>query len=168
VETDFYSEDLLATGALSTHYETKANYFGLHGGAGYLSKLSDKTSFDVYGRYFWNHQKGDTVTLSSQDVIEFKPVNSQRARVGAKATLKINDILDTYFGLAYDHEFSGKIEAAAYGRSLPIPSVKGSTGMGELGLRINAGKNFQVDLGVQGFAGKREGVAGSLKMTFLF
>jgi hypothetical protein len=54
--------------------------------------------------------------------------------------------------------------------STGTPSLQGDTGMGELGCILRPSKNLPlfVDLGVQGYVGKREGVTGSLQVRFEF
>jgi hypothetical protein len=48
--------------------------------------------------------------------------------------------------------------------------LRGSTGIGELGLTLKPSKNLPLsfDLGVQGYTGKREGMTGSLQINFEF
>jgi hypothetical protein len=64
----------------------------------------------------------------------------------------------------------GEANATAYGMPIEAPRMKGGTGIGELGLKISPGADvpFTADLGVQGYAGKREGVTGSLTFRFEF
>ena len=48
--------------------------------------------------------------------------------------------------------------------------MRGGTGIGELGLTLTPSKTLPLflDLGVQGYTGKREGVTGSLQIRFEF
>ena len=50
------------------------------------------------------------------------------------------------------------------------PSLKGDTGVGELGLTVRPVKDsgFSFDLGVQGYTGVREGVSGSVQLKLEF
>ncbi len=50
------------------------------------------------------------------------------------------------------------------------PSLRGDTGIGELGLTWapSATLPLSVDLGVQGYVGTREGVSGNLQITWEF
>jgi hypothetical protein len=73
------------------------------------------------------------------------------------------------FELCQDkHEFDGEAKSSIYGRSIPSSDLKGGTGIGELGLTFTSAKGISVDLGVQGYTGKREGVTGSLQLKFEF
>lgn len=57
-----------------------------------------------------------------------------------------------------------------YGYSLEENSLKGDTGIGEIGVRFQpkAAGPLMVDARVQGYVGQREGVAGRLVLNYLF
>jgi hypothetical protein len=76
--------------------------------------------------------------------------------------------VNPYFGAAYEYEADGKAHATIYGTQLDAPELKGSTGIGEIGISLNAGTNFNLDFGVQGFVGKRKGLAGNVVLSFNF
>ncbi len=73
-------------------------------------------------------------------------------------------------GAAYEHEFDGKAKATTNGYSIDAPSLRGGTVVGEAGLALKPSRTLplSLDLGVQGYAGKREGVTGSLRVGFEF
>ena len=48
------------------------------------------------------------------------------------------------------------------------PELQGFTGIGELGVKIDAAENLSFDLGVQGYVGKREGVGGTVMLNYSF
>ena len=75
-----------------------------------------------------------------------------------------------YVGAAFDYEFDSKARGNVNGRGIDSPDIKGATGMGELGLAFkpSANSGLSLDLGVQGYTGKREGVSGSLQLKFEF
>ncbi|MDR1083782.1 MAG: hypothetical protein LBP22_02740 [Deltaproteobacteria bacterium] len=56
------------------------------------------------------------------------------------------------------------------GRPIGSPSLKGSSGIFELGLAVRPApsKPWSIDLGVQGYAGKREGFSGSVSVRLEF
>ena len=74
------------------------------------------------------------------------------------------------FGAAFDYEFDSKAKGNVNGRSIESPDIKGATGMGELGLAFkpSASSGLSLDLGVQGYTGKREGVSGSFQVKWAF
>ena len=65
-----------------------------------------------------------------------------------------------YAGLAYQYEFSGDARAHYNGMTTASPSVKGGSGMLELGWQMKPGARspLTIDLGITGWAGRQEGV----------
>ena len=161
-ETEFSSR------ALNARYDIEGGYFGVHLGAGYVWKLSDRANLDLYGKYLWSHQKGDNVRLSSGDPVKFDDVDSHRLRIGARIDWQATDRVSPYAGLAYEHEFDGEAKATAHGYPIEAPDLKGSTGIGELGVSFRAGQYVTLEAGAQAYAGKRDGVTGSLKLKIEF
>ena len=181
-----YTEASLRMGQLNTHYnsddvqdfmgnnasyDTNSLYYGAHAGLGYILSLSQKASLDLYGKYFWAHQQGETVTILG-DKFKFDDANSHRTRVGGRFSYALYDELAPYAGAAWEYEFDGKARATTYGFDVPAPSLKGSTGVGELGIsftpNVLSQNAFAVDLGVQGYTGMRQGISGSVQLKFEF
>ncbi|MDR0528531.1 MAG: autotransporter-associated beta strand repeat-containing protein [Zoogloeaceae bacterium] len=98
-------------------------------------------------------QKGDSLVL-----------------VDAAGTLASDHDGKTAAGLAWEHEFDGKAKAKTNGYNIDAPKLKGDTGAAELGLVLKpaAASPLSLELGVQGYAGRREGVAGSVRMRYEF
>ncbi|GHU07443.1 membrane protein [Betaproteobacteria bacterium] len=153
-----------------TRYDTRSNYTSFHAGLGYVWKTSDKATLDVYGKYLWTHVVGDSVRLNTGDPVKFDAVNSQRLRVGARFSNALSESASFYVGAAYEHEFDGQADAKTFGQKIKSPDLKGGTGIGEVGftLRPSGKQNFSVDLGLQGYVGKREGVTGSVQAKYRF
>jgi outer membrane autotransporter protein len=178
LKTDFYSADIRnpSTGE-NADYETDAPYYGAHIGLGYLWNIgqADNTplTLDLYTKYFWTLQEGDSVTMAGESY-KFDDINSHRWRTGARlsynAGLDSGAVLTPYIGAAFDYEFGSEAKGTVNGRSLDSPSIKGGTGLGELGLAFkpSADKGMSIDLGVQGYTGKREGVTGSFLVKVEF
>ncbi|MDR2404836.1 MAG: autotransporter outer membrane beta-barrel domain-containing protein [Deltaproteobacteria bacterium] len=150
------------------HYETKSNYYGLHLGAGYTFNFDEKYLLDVYAKYFWTFQEGDTVRLATGDLITFDDVNSHRLRGGVRLTLNGPEKFKPYFGVAYEHEMAGKVKATAYGLELPKPDASGGSFVGELGLLVLPSEKVAINIGVQGYGGARRGITGSIGLKFTF
>lgn len=167
---EYNSSDLLANSGQNARYDSSSSYFGLHASLGYIWNLGEKTLLDLYGKYFWTHQGGDSVKLSTGDPIEFEDADSHRLRAGARLSYQANDYIAPYVGAAYEHEFDGKAQASTYGYAIEAPDMKGGTGIGELGFTLKPSSDSPVsfDLGVQGYTGLREGVTGSLMIKFEF
>jgi outer membrane autotransporter protein len=170
VHNEYDSSDLRDAFGRKASYDSSSAYYGLHLGAGYVWNITDKASLDLYGKYFWTRQEGDSVRLSTGDPVSFKNVDSQRLRFGSRFAYTVNEYISPYVGAAYEHEFDGKARAATYGYSIDAPKLRGDTGVGELGFTLmpSASLPLSFDLGVQGYVGKREGVTGSLQIKYEF
>lgn len=166
-----YNNDNLQDGfGRSAGFSTDVPYYGLHAGSGYVWDILQSLSLDTYAKYFWTRQEANSFTLSTGDSVDYKAADSNRLRLGSRMTYALNDYVSPYAGAAFEREFNGKVEATTYGQSITAPSMRGNTGIGELGLnyRPSPAIPFTLDLGVQGYTGKREGVTGSLQAKYEF
>jgi outer membrane autotransporter protein len=166
----FISSDLTDNLGQGVEFDSSSSYIGFHVGTGYVWKITDLVSLDFYGKYFWTKQEGDQVTLPTGDQVTFKDAFSSRLRLGGRLSLAVNDHFRPYVGAAYEWEFDGKARALAYGYPIKTPSTRGGTASGELGLSITPSSSvpFSIDLGVQGYTGKKEGVRGSVFFNYVF
>ena len=154
-------------------YDSASNYWAAHVGLGKAFSLGGGNTLDGYVRYFYSHQAGDSVTMhgsvTGDEDWSFDSVDSHRVRLGARLTHKINERNSLYGGLAYQYEFGGEATAHYNGGSTPSPSVKGSSGMLELGWQVKPGEGpLTLDLGVTGWAGKQRGGSVQLGATWTF
>jgi outer membrane autotransporter protein len=170
IRNEYESPDIVDASGTRARYDSSSAYGGFHLGAGRIFNLSEKVSLDFYGKYFWTRQKGDRAVLSTGEIIEFEDADSSRARAGGRLWVKANDHISPYFGAAYEYEFGGAADAKIDGLAMRSPSMKGGTGVAELGLSIVPSKDFPLvfELGVQGYAGKMQGVTGSLMAKLRF
>jgi outer membrane autotransporter protein len=154
----------------SADYDSSSAYYGFHAGAGYVWNLTEAASLDVYGKYFRTRQEGDSVTLSTGDPVKFEDAESSRLRLGGRFAYAVNEYVSPYLGAAWEREFDGRARASTNGFDLDAPSLRGDTGIGELGLTLKPSPTLPLscDLGLQGYAGKREGVTGTLQARFEF
>ena len=97
-------------------------------------------------------------------------MNSYRLRLGGRLTYAVNEHISPYVGAAWEHEFDGTARATSLGYALDAPSLKGDTGIGELGLSWtpSADTPLTIDLSVQGYTGIRQGYTGSLMAKWEF
>ncbi|GHU10030.1 hypothetical protein FACS1894185_0420 [Betaproteobacteria bacterium] len=168
VKTDFSGN----FGGTHSGYDAKSTYVSAHVGVGYVLKLTEQSKLDVYGQYLWSHQNGDTVKLTTGETVKFEGVDSQRTRLGAKWHHALNAKTTAWLGAAWEHEYDGKANANTNGFAIDAPKLKGDTGLLEAGLTLTPAtenkQGWSLDLGVQGYAGKREGVTGSLRARYRF
>lgn len=159
-----YSANLL--GGYS-NYDESSTYYGMSIGGGKEFALNDKDKVDVYGRYYWAHTNSSDVTIAG-DKLNFDAVNSHRTRLGSRYTHTVNDMSKLYAGLAWQYEFSGEAKATVNGDAAPAPSLKGHSGMLELGWKVEASKNIAIDLNMSGWTGKQRGIMGGVNMQWKF
>ncbi|GHU02412.1 hypothetical protein FACS1894154_12310 [Betaproteobacteria bacterium] len=101
--------------------------------------------------------------------MKFKAVDSQRTRLGTKWDYALTPQTTAWLGAAWEHEYDGKANASIYGYKLGAPKLKGDTALLELGLTLTpAEKGWSLDVGIQGYTGKREGVTGNVKAGYRF
>ena len=177
-----YYEGSLRAGRMSTDYQSAvaggikydsdATYYAAHLGMGKVVQLNDKDTIDYYGKLFYTRQQGDKVTVGTGATYDFDATTSLRTRLGARYTHQLSEKNAFYAGLAWQHEFDGEsnaIVATTLGSaSAPAPSMKGDTGIMELGWRVNNSDKFELGLGVNGSVGKQKGVGFNLSLNFSF
>ena len=177
-----YYEGSLRAGRMSTDYQSAvaggikydsdATYYAAHLGMGKVVQLNDKDTLDYYGKLFYTRQQGDKVTVGTGATYYFDATTSLRTRLGARYTHQLSEKNAFYAGLAWQHEFDGEsnaIVATTLGSaSAPAPSMKGDTGIMELGWRVNNSDKFELGLGVNGSIGKQKGVGFNLSLNFSF
>ena len=150
-------------------YKTSIPYYGLHLGYGGSWDVASSVSLDIYGKYFFARGADGTALLSSGENIEFDKLTSNRIRGGARATYNSNNNLTFSFGGSYEYEISGENKAAMLGYIINAPSLKGGTGIGEfvVGYKPSSfDKLASINVGIQGYAGKRDGITGSVSIRF--
>ncbi|EFW30068.1 outer membrane autotransporter barrel domain protein [Selenomonas artemidis F0399] len=153
----------------NTGYDNSSTYYAAHIGIGQEKELKNGSTIEGYAKYFYAHQGGNTTTLRTGETYEFDSVNSNRIRIGTRYTHKMPRSGAFYTGLAYEYEFGSEAGASYQGYSTPSPSLKGSTGILELGYRFTP-KESRVSYGVNlmGMTGKRRGITGGVQMTWAF
>ena len=164
-----------ANPASNSKYDTASNYLAFHAGIGKVQKINEKSSIDYYGKFFYTHQNGDDVTVTrtmvgDSFVYNFDAIDSYRLRLGTRWNQKLGAKDVFYAGLAWDYEFDSEARAHYNGMSTPAPSMKGSSGMLELGWKQEITKDnpLGVDLGVTGWCGKQRGISFNAGFSWAF
>ena len=167
---EYDSSDLRDAAGRKADYDSSSPYYGLHFGTGYVWNINDAATLDLYGKYFWTRQQGDSVGLSTGEHLSFDDINSSRLRFGGRFAYILNEHVAPYIGAAWEHEFDVNSPARTNGFDIDALNPRGNTGIGELGLSLtpSADLPLTVDLGVQGYTGKHEGVTGSLMVKWEF
>lgn len=169
LDADYYSGDLTDGAGNSSTYNLSSPYYGGHVGAAVARELGRKVSMEAYGRFLWTRQDGDHATISG-DHIRFQDMTSSRLQGGARFHYAMTQTIRPYAGAAYEWECNGTARAATYGQDIAAPTLRGGTGIAELGVvfQLAADKPMFIDIGVKGYAGKREGVSGNIQFRAAF
>ena len=154
---------------VDTSYDVSHPYYGFHLGLGRVTKLKGGSSVDTYLKYFYAHQNDADATLATGETYKFDDVNSSRLRLGVRYTKGDNPENQVYAGIAWEYEFDGDARASYQGMDTPSPSLKGSSGVLELGARFAPkDSNVSYELNLNGWAGKRRGVSGGVSVNWAF
>lgn len=150
-------------------YEDRSTYYGAYLGLGQQRQLSKNTSLDIYGKYFYTHQQGSDFEVLGEQVTT-AAVKSSRMQLGGRLTKQVTAEVSYYGGVAWEYEFDGAADMAVAGADLAAPSLKGSSGIVEMGIRLKPSKTDEItlDLGAQGHFGKRRGFSGGLQINYSF
>lgn len=150
-------------------YEDRSTYYGAYLGLGQQRQLSKNTSLDIYGKYFYTHQQGSDFEVLGEQVTT-AAVKSSRIQLGGRLTKQVTAEVSYYGGVAWEYEFDGAADMAVAGADLAAPSLKGSSGIVEMGIRLKPSKTGKItlDLGAQGHFGKRRGFSGGLQINYSF
>ena len=146
-----------------TSYDTSANYVGAHLGIGNRVTMNDKSTREIYARYFFTRQGGTDATLSTGDRYSFSAVNSHILRAGERFLFTQKGGGSLILGASMQYEFGGDASATyhrAGGMSYtsPSPSLKGFSGSLELGWKAPMSANSTADVSIEGWIGKLRGV----------
>lgn len=172
---DFYAKSTLRAGQIKTDYsnsldwayESTRNYFGGSLELGKKLNITDTSSIDLYTKGFYTRLNKANVNVIGDD-ITLNKMDSIRARAGATYFYKADDKVETYLGVALERELKG--DAKGYNKTNAVdisnPSVKGSTGIVNLGIKADVTDKLNVDLKLEGTFGKREGIAGGIVATY--
>lgn len=165
-----FDSDIVDAEGIRGEYDSKSNYVTAMAGVGYAWKIDEKQLLDFYGRYNWTHLGSDSVMMG-MDRLELSSLHSSRVRLGARYNYAYKPNVKPYVELAYAHEFAGTASGVAYNKAIDEPSLKGGTGILEVGLNIKPSATNQawtVNLGVQGYVGQRQGAGAEVKVRYAF
>ncbi len=170
LHNEYDSSDLRDKYGRSAGFDMDSPYYSLHGGIGYVWNITEDHDLDIFGKYIWTRVQGDDETLTTGDKFEFDDMDSSRVRFGARYTYKGSERIKPYVGVAYEHEFAGSCDSRTFGHAVAAPSFEGDTGIGELGLAMTPSESLplSINLGVQGYVGKKRGISGNCMVKYEF
>ena len=160
--------DFAADNFSDIRYEESAPVYAGHAKVGKIVNFDEKNSADIYGTYTFAHQDKININLSNDEKYRMGSIDSNRIKVGCRMSTKIDDNGKIYYGLAYQYEGSEKVKLHnEFGTDLNA-SGKGSSGVLELGYKISADKDLNLDLRASGFTGRQKGVIFQAQLVKLF
>jgi hypothetical protein len=172
--TDFVSSDIRYTvvnaGLGKARFKTDATYHSVIAGGGYRFDLTDATALDLSGHVLWTHQSANAAHIYF-DRLRFNAADSLRTRLGGRITHALDDRMSLYTGAYWDREYKGETQARLNGLKIyDAATLRGNVGVIEAGalIRPEGTSNFSLDAGIQGYTGKRDGAAASLRFKWLF
>lgn len=161
-----YSGNISGT---STSYDASNSYLAGHIGIGKKFDLGTDAALDGYAKYFCSHQGGTSAALATGEKYDFGSVTSSRVRLGVRYTKKLMPRSEFYAGLAWEYEFGGDAAATYEGYETPSPSLKGGSGMLELGCRFTPKEgSVSYGLSLTGWQGVRSGITGGANVSWAF
>ena len=156
-------------------YDDSETYWGAHAGLGYLWRFSERNVLEAYDKLFWTHVDSGETSTDANENIRYDAMDSLRNRLGARLHHEFTDQVSAYLGAAWEYEFDGAADGSVRvaGESLSLsdsPDMRGSTGVGELGLAAQpaASVPLYIDLSVYGLVGTQEGVGGAVQFKYTF
>lgn len=168
-KTDFDSRDIIGSITGRTSFDSDTAYLGANAALGYVWRPTGRVDVDFTAAYLWNRQNSDSLTVDGLP-LRFDASNSHRLCGGVRVTWAANAVVSPFVGAAYEHELAGKAKGTIDGNRIDPPSLRGGTGIGEIGLRVNANRcnGFALDAVLQGYAGRNDGFSGGVRMGWAF
>jgi outer membrane autotransporter protein len=169
LKQDYSSQDI-RNSQNEAKFETTSAYFGAHIGLGRNFKIFETSMLDLYGRFSYNYLRGDQAMVDGTAPVDFRAASSQVARVGARLTKNVSPHLNLQFGLGFEEEFGGKTKASTCGYEINEVDVSGGTAVAELGIGYKKGGKTPIsfNFGIDGYVGRRKGLAGTLNFVISF
>ncbi|MBR2215698.1 MAG: autotransporter domain-containing protein [Selenomonadaceae bacterium] len=168
-KADYSSRNFTGYEGINIGYDTDSSYWGAHLGLGKAIQMNGRNELNVSLRYFYSRTGSDSVRLSTGETYNFSAVSSHRLRLGARLTHAFNEQSKGYVGAYYEHEFDGEAKATVVGYSTAAPSLKGGSGIFEIGWRHQPkNSSFTLGLGATFACGKQRGGAGQVSLLWKF
>ena len=148
-------------------YDDSALYLGGHLGVSREAQLK-ALKLKGYAQYLIN-RTGDTHGTISGLEYNFKATTSQRAKLGLYSEFG-HARVKPYLDLAVEHEFDGRSKTTItnMNSSVTAPSIKGNTGVAEVGFSFGKEQGWYAKVGISGSVGVRRGVSGMVAVGYRF
>lgn len=169
---DFESSDMNNHYGLNSSYDLNDFYMGGHLGAGYEYLYNPSNTFISSVKWLYTFLDKDDGIKVDGSPMTFHAARSSRAQLSETWLHQFNSSAALKLGAAFEYEFLGSAPARLENLYLNNTRVRGSTGVGTLGLVLtpfeNNDPNKFIELDVKGYGGKREGISGVIYAKYTF
>ena len=167
VNANFRSNDFLINDTpVSVGYDMESTCWAGHIRVGQVWNLDRINQLHVYGFYTLSRQGSMTPHISTGETYNFSSADSGRLRIGTRLTRRVRKYSRFYSGIAYQYEMNGEAGATYKDYQTPKITMKGSSGMLELGWQVKPVERsvFIIDVGAVGWIGHQKGVTFQAKL----
>ena len=159
-------------GTENADYDSNSFYLTAHLTGTFEAALNERTCAELYGRYTYSLIDGIDETLSDSNSSRFEgdAIQTHALRFGTRILGQLKENIQWRLGAAYEQVFDGKAKGQVQGVDLAAPDIAGGSGIFEAALRTkpSVGSPWSFDFSVKGYAGAREGAAGSVAILRAF
>ena len=150
-------------------YDKNSTYYGAGLEIGREWQYHPDYMLDSYLKYRWLHLNGFNTEINGADH-KLDDIDSHRTRLGTRLNYTAEKTGMPYIGIAWEHEFDGNARGSVMGYSLKDTSLKGDSGVLELGVKFvpSEKSRWNYDFTIEGYVGQREGVMGNFVVNYLF
>ena len=157
-------------------YDRTGVYWGAHLGTHYDWDLTQSIRSRVFLSYFYDGQSDESFDIAGEgDVggahVSYDAIHAHRVQLGSMFEFAVSDTWRPYLGLTFEQilaaEAKGTATDAQGTMDLNSSDLEGSTGILSAGWTYQAG-NFSTELGLNGYAGTRNGVSGQIQANWKF
>ena len=150
-------------------YDKNSTYYGAGFEIGREWQYHPDYMLDSYLKYRWLHLNGFNTEINGADH-KLDDIDSHRTRLGTRLNYTAEKTGMPYIGIAWEHEFDGNARGSVMGYSLKDTSLKGDSGVLELGVKfvLSEKSRWNYDFTIEGYVGQREGVMGNFVVNYLF
>ena len=157
-------------------YDRTGVYWGAHLGTHYDWDLTQSIRSRVFLSYFYDGQGDESFDIAGEgDVggahVSYDAIHAHRVQLGSMFEFAVSDTWRPYLGLTFEQilaaEAKGTATDAQGSFDLNSSDLEGSTGILSTGWTYQDG-NFSTELGLNGYAGTRNGVSGQIQANWKF
>ena len=157
-------------------YDRTGVYWGAHLGTHYDWDLTQSIRSRVFLSYFYDGQGDESFDIAGDgDVggahVSYDAIHAHRVQLGSMFEFAVSDTWRPYLGLTFEQilaaEAKGTATDAQGTMDLNSSDLEGSTGILSAGWTYQDG-NFSTELGLNGYAGTRNGVSGQIQANWKF